>query len=174
MTTSRGKRWNGSVDTLTPTFLNGVIEQMAKYGDRVQFTLTTPGAKPNYQLINSTDKKIAFDGNHHLHHPHEGEFEGVNVSVVLSLEQIRAAASGVVKTSVKGAAKTAAGKRPARTTTASVRAAELVDAARYAYFKENRASLPATIGEHTVEITELIRNGMSAEAAFAEVVKRHF
>jgi hypothetical protein len=174
LTISRGKRWNGSVDTLTPTFLNGVIEQMLKYGDRVQFTLTTAGAKPNYQLFNQADKKISFDGNHHIHHPNDDEFDGVNVSVLLSLEQIRAAALGVDKKTVKGAAKSASGKRPARTTTASVRAGEVIDAARYAYFKEHRATLPATIGEHTVEITQLIRDGLSAEAAFAEVIKRHF
>jgi hypothetical protein len=49
-----------------------------------------------------------------------------------------------------------------------------LDAEKYAYFKNNRGSLPETIGEHSEQISALMRGGMSAEAAFAEVVKLHF
>ena len=54
------------------------------------------------------------------------------------------------------------------------KATDMVDAAKYAFYKDNRQSLPAAIGDYSDEITTLMRNGMSAEDAFGEVVKRHF
>ncbi|MEC5217555.1 hypothetical protein RCH09_002513 [Actimicrobium sp. GrIS 1.19] len=166
MTTTRSKRWNGKIETLTPEFLNQVMIQMETYGDRVQFALSTPGAKPNYQVINSDDKRMAFDSNHHLLHPKADEFEGVNATGILSTDKIKAA--------IAGGGKAAPVKRSTRNTAATIKATDLVDAAKYAYFKTNRSMLPAAIGEHSDEITTLMRNGMSAEDAFGEVVKRHF
>ncbi|GAA4015198.1 hypothetical protein [Actimicrobium antarcticum] len=166
MTTTRSKRWNGKIDTLTTDFLNDVMAQMAAYGDRVQFALSTPGARPNYQVLNSSDKKMAFDSNHHLLHPKDDEFEGSNATVVYSLEKIQAASANVGKTSNV--------KRTVRNTAATIKATDLVDAAKYAYFKENRQKLPAAIGEYSDEITTLMRDGLSAADAFDEVVKRHF
>jgi hypothetical protein len=166
LTTTRSKRWNGKLDTLSTEFLNDVMAQMAAYGDRVQFALTTPGQRPNYQVWNSSDKKMAFDSNHHLLHPKDDEFEGVNATVIYSLDKIKEAKANVGKTSNV--------KRSVRNTAATIKATDMVDAAKYAYYKDNRQSLPAAIGDYSDEITTLMRNGMSAEDAFGEAVKRHF
>ncbi len=145
---------------------------MVAYGDRVQFALTTPGAKPNYQVQNSANKKMTFDGNHHLMQAQDAEFEGSNATPLLTLEQIQAAGAGISRSAIVKQAKPS--KPAARATTATAKAADLVDAAKYAYFKANRASLPAGINAHTDEISVMMRNGLSAEAAFAEIVQRHF
>lgn len=167
MTTTRSKRWNGKLETLAADFVSGVIAQMETYGERVQFALSTPGARPNYLVHNDADKSMAFDGNHHLHQPQPSEFEGSNATPILTLEQIKTSASPKTKSK-------APVKRTARTSTATAKAADLVDAAKYEYFRTNRATLPAAIGGHSDEISKLMRDGLSAEDAFAEVVKRHF
>ena len=171
MTTARSKRWNGKPESLSTDFLTNVLTQMGTYGDRVQFALSTPGAHPHYQVVNSAEKKIAFDGNHHLLHPQASEFDGANATAWLSIEQIRAlqAGEGVAKKS-----RTSATKRAPRTSTVAAKAADLVDAAKYEYFRTNRQSLPASIGTHSDEISALMRNGLSAQDAFGEVIKRHF
>ena len=140
---------------------------MDTYGSRVQFALSTPGARPNYQVLNDADKKMAFDSNHHLLHPQPSEFEGSNATSILTIDQIKAIGTAKPKTKI-------AAKRATRTTTATAKAADLVDAAKYEYFRANRQALPAAIGGHSDEISGLMRNGMSAEDAFAEIVKRHF
>jgi hypothetical protein len=170
LTTTRSKRWNGKLETLAADFIAGVLAQMETYGGRVQFALSTPGARPNYQVLNDADKKMAFDANHHLLQPQAAEFEGSNATAILTLEDIRAI--GTAKPKAKSAAKS--GKRAVRTTTASAKAADLVDAAKYAYFRANRQTLPPAIGGHSDEISTLMRNGLSAEDAFSEVLKRHF
>ena len=167
MTTTRSKRWNGKLETLPADFVSSVIAQMETYGERVQFALSTPGGRPNYLVQNAADKKMAFDSNHHLHQPQPSEFEGSNATPVLTLDQIKAI--GLPKTKIKTPA-----KRTTRTTTATARAADLVDAAKYEYFRANRATLPAAIGGYSDEISKLMRDGLSAEDAFSEVVKRHF
>lgn len=172
MATSKSKRWNGKLDTLAADYLEQVSVQMRAYGDRVQFALTTPGAKPNYQVQNSSNKKMAFDGNHHLMQAQDAEFEGSNATPLLTLEQIQSAGVGV---NLSAMAKQARPPKPAaRTTATAPKAADLVDAAKYAYFKANRATLPAGVGAHTDEISVLMRNGLAAEAAFAEIIKRYF
>ena len=178
MATSRSKRWNGKLDTLAADYLQQVLAQMAAYGDRVQFALTTPGAKPNYQVQNSANKKMAFDGNHHLMQAQVAEFEGSNATGLLTLEEIQAAGAGVNRAALAKQAKPAkpakSSKSTVRAPTASAKAADLVDAAKYAYFKANRATLPAGINAHTDEISVLMRNGLSAETAFAEIIQRYF
>ncbi len=175
MATSRSKRWNGKLETLAKDYLQQILAQMAAYGDRVQFALTTPGAKPNYQVQNSANKKMAFDGNHHLMQAQAAEFEGGNATPLLTLEQIQAAGSGLNRSAIIKQAKPAKpSKTTARAPTATAKAAGLVDAAKYAYFKANRATLPAGINAHTDEISVLMRNGLPAEAAFAEIIQRHF
>ena len=178
MATSRSKRWNGKLDTLAADYLQQVLAQMAAYGDQVQFALTTPGAKPNYQVQNNANKKMAFDGNHHLMQAQEAEFEGSNATALLTLEQIQAAGAGISRSAIVKQAKPPKPSKPsksaARTTTATAKAADLVDAAKYAYFKANRSSLPAGINAHTDEISVLMRNGLAAEAAFADIIQRYF
>ena len=170
MTTSRSKRWNGKLDTLAADFISEVLTQMATYGESVQFALKTPGARPNYQVVNDANKKMAFDGNHHLLHPQPAEFEGSNATALLSVEQIKAIGTATPK-KLKAAPHGTTAKRSA---TATPRAADLVDAAKYEYFRSNRHTLPAAIGGHSDEISTLMRNGMSAADAFSEIVKRHF
>ncbi|GGC62404.1 hypothetical protein [Undibacterium terreum] len=171
---TRTKRWNGKIDTFTPDYLKNVVEKMTDYGDRVQFALTGTGIGPNYQTINAADKRMTFDSSNRLVHPKEDEFSVGNVSGIFTLDQIKMViAGGVVKTS-SGTRVTRSSSGATRNTTAAVKAQDLIDAAKYDYFKNNRQTLPPTIGEHSAEITGLMKKGMSAEDAFADVVKRYF
>ncbi len=148
---------------------------MIDYGDRVQFSLLSPGTQPNYQIMNTLGKKMAFDKNHHLLQPQEAEFVGANATQVLTLDQIKALIAGV-------GSKSGTGARTARVVragtggskAATIRLQDQFASQRYEYFKNNRQSLPPTISEHSDEITELMKNGKSVEDAFNEVVKKHF
>lgn len=175
MTTTRSKRWNGNIETLKADYLDGVITQMDTYGDRVQFALVTSGNGPRYQLTNTAGKKMAFDGNHHLHHPEDTEFAPGNCTGVFTVDQIKLAKVGGLKpkrTLSTGRVVTRAGGT--RAPSAATRAKDQVDSDKYEYFKANRGTLPDTIGEHSDEITTMMRAGMSAEQAFGEVVKKYF
>ena len=174
MNIKRNKRWNGKIETLSADYFSDVIAQMVTYGDRVQFGLTGTGQRPNYQVINAAGKKMAFDSNNHLLHPAADEFVGSNATAILTLDQVKAAMAG-------GGVKSSGGTRVGRVTstgsrgtTAAVKAQELIDTEKYVYFKNNRQSLPPAIGEHSEEISELMRKGMSAEQAFGDVVTRRF
>lgn len=174
MTTTRSKRWNGNIESLKGEYLTGVIGQMDTYGERVQFALVTSGNGPRYQLTNNDGKKMAFDGNHHLHHPEDGEFSPGNATGVFTIEQVKLAKAGGLKTT-----RSSSGSRVTRSTgprapSAATRAKDLVDTEKYEYFKTNRHMLPDTIGEHSAEITTMMRTGMSAEQAFGEVLKKYF
>ena len=79
------------MDSLTTDYLKDVIGKMEVYGYRVQFGFTRPGPRPHYQVTNTAEKKMAFDSNHHLLHPKEDEFVGVNSTPLFSLEKIKAA-----------------------------------------------------------------------------------
>ena len=144
----------------------------------MQFALSSPGANPNYQVQNSAHKKMAFDSQHHLLQPQTAEFEGSNATPLLSLEQIRAAEAGLGRAAVAKQAKPAkpakSSKSAKRTVPAAPKEADLVDAAKYAYYKANRQTLPAGIGSYTSEISVLMRNGLSAEAAFTQIIQRYF
>lgn len=169
------------MDSLATAYLKDVMDKMEVYGDRVQFGLTSPGPHPYYQLINSAEKKMAFDSNNHLLHPKEDEFVGANATPIFTLEQIKAAiAAGGFRSSGGATRTSSAGGRVvsrsggARGAAVAMKAKDLIDAARYDYFRNNRQTLPDGIGEHTAEITDLMLKGSSAEDAFGEVVKRHF
>ncbi len=173
MTTTRSKRWNGNIDSLKATYLAGVITQMDIYGERVQFALVTSGNGPHYQLTNTAGKKMAFDGNHHLHHPEDGEFAPGSATGVFTLDQIKLAKAGGLKTTRSSTGRVTRASGP-RAPSAATRAKDLVDTEKYEYFKNNRATMPDTIGEHSNEITAMMRAGMSAEQAFGEVLKKYF
>lgn len=177
LTTTRTKRWNGHIETLKADYLKEVMVQMDAYGDRVQLALNGPGQRPHYQVINTSGKKMAFDSNHHLLHPKEDEFIPGNVTGVYTLEQVKIIAAGGGVRIAGSSRVTRAGSgavRSTRNTAAVVKAKDLVDTEKYNYFKSNRETLPPTIGEHSIQITDLMKNGMSAEEAFNEVIKEHF
>ncbi|CAN5364886.1 hypothetical protein BH11PSE11_BH11PSE11_20850 [soil metagenome] len=169
MNTVKTKRWNGKIESLSAEYLNRVMEQMLAYGDRVQFSLTRGGQQPHYLVTNTAEKKMAFDGSHLLT-PDINDFVSSTTSRIYSLEQIETSMKAAgTKTGTPRAS--SAGSGSTRVTAAQKLA--LVDAEKYEYFKSNRASLPAGIGQHTKEITGLMLNGLSAAEAFAEVIKRH-
>jgi hypothetical protein len=177
LTTTRTKRWNGHIETLKADYLNEVMKQMDAYGDRVQLALSGPGQRPHYQVINPAGKKMAFDSNHHLLHPREDEFIAGNVSGVYTLEQVKIiAAGGGVRIGDGGSGRVvrAGSARSPRNTAAVVKARDLVDTEKYDYFRANRATLPPTIGEHSTQITELMKKGIGVEAAFDAVIKEHY
>jgi hypothetical protein len=174
LTTTRNKRWNGKIETLKTDYLNDVKGRMETYGDRVQFGLTGTGQRPNYQVINTDGKKMAFDSGNHLLHSEADEFDENNVSGVYTLDQVKAAIAGAGSKASAAKRASRAGTGATRATTAATKAKDLAAAEKYEYYKNNRATLPPSIGQHSNEITELMMNGMSAEQAFGEVVKRHF
>lgn len=175
MSATRTKRWNGDIASLPADYAKGVLEKMAAYGDRVQFSLASGGAEPSYQVINNMGKAIAFDRQHHLLQGQEELFAGANATPVINAEQLNTALSGYGASARSGsragrAVKSASGP----TKTAAARLDEQVAAARYAYFKSNRATLPARIAEYSGEIDQLLKKGKPVEEAFAEVVKKYF
>jgi hypothetical protein len=176
LVTSRGKRWNGNVDSLPVEYLKGVMAKMEDYGDRVQFSLISGGPQPSYQITNEQDKKMAFDRNHHLLQPQEDEFTGVNATAVLTLEQIRAgiALGGLSSGRAKTTRGTAVRASTGATRTTAAKLEDQFASQRYEYFKNNRATLPAAISQYSDEITALMKQGMPVEAAFDEVLKKHF
>lgn len=175
MATARNKRWNGDFDALPVEYLKGVMEKMTDYGDRVQFSLVSGGPAPSYQVINTLEKKMAFDRSHHLLRPQEEDFATGNATRIFTLDQVKAAISGLRVSSGRAAR----GVRVARTASASPRtsAAKLDDqfaTQRYEYFRNNRQTLPPTIAEHSNEIVALMKTGKSVEEAFSSVVQKYF
>ena len=178
MATSRIKRWNGKTEGLTSDYLKNVLQQMLTYGDRVQFGQSATAGGPTYQVMNSSEKKITFDGNHHLLHPKDDEFSDKSISVSFTLEQMQAAVAAGGFRVTSGArsnrvVRSGAAKTPGTRTTAA-RITERIDAEKYQYFKANAGMLPEDIRAHSLEISDLMQRGMSAEEAFEDVLKRHF
>ncbi|OWW21664.1 hypothetical protein [Noviherbaspirillum denitrificans] len=175
---TRSKRWNGNVDSLSVEFLKDVMAKMADYGDRVQFSLVTGGPVPSYQVTNTLGKAMAFDGNHHLLKPEGHEFAGANATQVFTIEQVKTAVSGFglgPRTSTSRTVRTVRSSSGGTgTRTSAARLEEQFAAQRYEYFRNNRQSLPATISQHTEEITQLMKQGKSVEDAFGEVLKKYF
>lgn len=149
---------------------------MAEYGDRVQFSLVSGGAEPIYQVMNPFGKSMAFDRNHHLYRPEGDEFVGANGSAVFTLDQVKAAISGIGASSrpASRSARVVRSGGGGGTRTSAARLEEQFAAQRYEYFKNNRQSLPPGISGHTEEITDLMKKGKSVEEAFGEVIKKYF
>jgi hypothetical protein len=176
--TTRIKRWDGKIDNLPVEYLNGVLEKMQAYGDRVQFSYVAGGPQPGYQVINELGKTMAFDRNHHLLVIQGEEFTGPNATAIMSLDQIQRMISGIGTSSRAGTRGVRVARKAAggtgETKTAKARQLDMYAAQRYEYFRNNRQSLPPTITEHTEEITELMMKGKSVEEAFGEIVSKYY
>lgn len=146
---------------------------MISYGDRVQFSRRS-GPLPNYQVINSADKKMAFDCDHHLLRADEDDFSAAHATAVFSMDQVNAMINGVRM--VEGKAKTVRIVRPgnAGTRTTVRQAEDQFAAARYEYFRSHRATLPPTIVDHSDEITTLMKQGKPVEEAFGAVLQKYY
>lgn len=167
------------MDALPVEYLKGVMEKMVSYGDRVQFSLISPGPQPNYQITNTLGKTMVFDKNHHLVRPQDDEFSDANTTQVFTLDQVKARISGIgigstARTRTVRAARTASGGNGSGGRTSAAKLDDQFATQRYEYFKANRQTLPPAISEHSEEITELMKKGKSAEEAFGEVVKKYF
>ena len=165
-----GKRFNGKAETLPRDYLTEVMNQMLRYGEKVRFAVgvNTP---PSYQVEGMGGRTMAFDGRHILLKAKPGDFTGERGSQVYTLQQIETLASGGKLAPER--ALTHLSSTPRAGTQAS-RTLDALNAEKYAYYKENRESLPKDISKHSDEVTEAMKNGLSAQDAFAQVVAKHY
>ena len=180
MSTKRSKRWNGELDSLAPEFLKEVIEKMQSYGDRIQFEQPNRAAAPNYQVINPTGRKMGFDNRHLILRPNEDGNIGHELTPIYTLDAIKAAMTGT-RTSTARTSRPRASSTGRSTTAPATRssapapaAVDTVERDKYAYYKENKEALPDGIVKYSQEVSTLMRQGMSAEAAFELIIKQHF
>ncbi len=157
------------MDTLAVEYLNGVAAQMTSYGDRVQFSFIS-GEKPNYQVINTFNKKMTFNGTHHLTHPQEDEFAGGNSTPIFTMDQIKARIVGV---GLKKTVSPRSASVSSRSSSAAAKVNDLIDVQKYEYFKKNVKTLPEGIRAYSQEVTSLMKSGLSVEAAFDQIVDQY-
>ncbi|UYO94868.1 hypothetical protein [Pollutimonas sp. M17] len=180
MSTKRSKRWNGELDSLAPEFLKEVLGKMEAYGDRVQFEQPNKSARPNYQVISTSNRKMGFDSKHLLLRLNEDGNVGEQLTSEFSLEAIRTAMNGGGKKPAGSRASTvvrrsgASGGASRSAPAAAAAAVDEVERDKYAYFKANREYLPEGITRYSQQISDLMRNGMSAENAFEAIIKQNF
>ncbi len=173
MASKRIKQWDGKFDALPGDYLKGVLEKMNSYGDRVQFSRRS-GPLPRYQVINSADKKMAFDGGHHLLRAEEDDFSAGHVTAVFSMDQVNAMINGIrpVGEKTKTVRVVRTGSTSTRTTVKQIE--DQFAAARYEYFRANRETLPPTISEHSDEIAALMKQGKPVEEAFGAILQKYY
>ena len=186
MNTKRSKRWNGNLDTLSADFLKDVIEKMEAYGPNVQFELPGHAQRPNYQVINKAGKKMGFDKKNLLMSLNSDGNISDTLSPLFTIDAIKAAMTGggaktvsrarVSRPSTAGTSSSGGSTRSSTRTTyaAAVEPVDTVEHDKYAYFKANREYLPDGIQKHSGAISDLMRNGMSAEDAFNNIINQHF
>lgn len=175
MTTSRTKRWNGTLESLSGDYLKGVMERMESYGDRVQFELPGHGKHPVYQVIGTTERKMGFDGKHLLLRLNEAGNVAESLSPVFTLQAVRDAIAGRRAPRGAASARTGTGRSAAvRRAAAPVVATDTVEQEKYAYYRAHRDELPEDISKHASEISTLMRAGKSAEEAFNHVIAQHY
>jgi hypothetical protein len=170
------------VATLSAAYLKNVIEKMQAYGDRAQFTMNGNVLGPNYQVINTSEKKMSFDSSNRLIQTTEEDFTGANASRIFTLAQVEAMLTNIDAPIVKNSAIRTRRVAGAGTGTSSssrggsslTKAKEQIAIQKYDYYKNNRDSLPSDIRAHSEEITRMMEKGMSAEAAFEEASKLCF
>jgi hypothetical protein len=174
--TKRSRRWNGTLDSLGVEFLTDVLEKMEAYGENVQFEFPGHAQRPNYQVINGAGKKMAFDKKNLLLRLNENGEVSDTLSPVFSLEAVKRALKDAATPARQRAsrASTARVSGGARKTAAAAAPVDTVEHDKYAYYRSNRETLPEGIEKHSAAISELMRNGLSAEDAFNEIIKQHF
>ena len=180
MSTSRTKRWNGTLESLAADYLKAVIERMDAYGDRVQFELPGHGKRPIYQVINGSDRKMGFDGNHLLLKPNESGNVADSLSPVFTLNAVRDAAAGrragraSTRSSTNSTGSGVESSAARRRVVSAAPATDTVEQEKYTYYRTNRDTLPENIVKHATEISQLMRSGLSAEAAFQQIIDKHY
>jgi hypothetical protein len=162
-------RFNGKVETLSRDYLGEVMNQMLRYGERVRFAVGA-SMPPNYQVIGQGGRNMAFDGRHILMTPKPGDFTGDRVTQEYTLQQVETLASGGKLAPARQL--THLSSTPRAGTQAS-RTLDVLNAEKYAYYKENRATLPADIGKYSDQVTALMKDGLPAAEAFAQVAEKH-
>lgn len=177
MSTTRTKRWNGTLESLSADYLKEVMIRMESYGDQVQFELPGHGKRPIYQVIGRGERKMGFDGKHLLLRLNETGNIAETLSPIFPLEAVRAAIAG--KRGQRGAAATrspsAGGSGPARRRAAAAPAVvDTVEEDKYAYYRAHRAELPEGISQYAGEISQLMRTGKSAEEAFKQIIAQYY
>lgn len=179
MNTKRNRRWNGTLETLGTDFLKDVIEKMESYGDQVQFELPGKAQRPHYQVITSTGRKMGFDSQNLLLRLNENGNISEGLSSVFSLDAIRAASKGLSAKSTavrspRAATTSRSSSSASRSASVASQPVDTVEHDKYAYFKAHREELPEGIQKYSTHISELMRGGLSAEAAFEAIIKQHF
>ncbi|NYT22993.1 hypothetical protein H0A73_05220 [Alcaligenaceae bacterium] len=175
MSTSRTKRWNGTLESLSADFLKGVAAHMESYGDRVQFEFPGHGKYPIYQIIGRSERKMGFDGKHLLLRLNDTGNVAESLSSEFSIDAVRNAINGRRATRSGTVSRTANGGGAARVRAAAPKAApDTVERDKYAYFREHRDTLPEGITQYADEISQLMRVGKTAEEAFRQIVEQHF
>jgi hypothetical protein len=180
LNTKRNRRWNGNLETLGTDFLKDVIEKMESYGDQVQFELPGKAQRPHYQVITSAGRKMGFDSKNLLLRLNENGNISDDLSSVFSIDAVKAAARGQSSrtTAARSTSSTGATSRgtsgASRSAAVAAQPVDTVEHEKYAYFKAHREALPEGIQKHSARISELMRDGMSAQAAFEAVIEQHF
>lgn len=173
LSTTRTKRWNGTLESLSADYLKEVMERMESYGDQVQFELPGHSKRPIYQVIGRGERKMGFDGKHFLLHLNESGNVAETLSPIYPLEAVRAAISGK-RTSRVASASRAATTAPRRRAAAAPPVVDTVEEDKYAYYRAHRADLPEGISQYAGEISQLMRAGKSAEEAFKHIVAQYY
>lgn len=177
MSTSRNKRWNGTLESLSSDFLKGVVERMESYGDRVQFELPGHGKHPIYQIIGRSERKMGFDGKHLLLRLNESGNVAETLSAEFSLVAVRDASAGRRAARSTASTRGVAGSGAStarRRTVAPAAITDTVEQDKYAYFRAHRDELPEDISQYASEISMLMRAGKSAEEAFRQIVEERY
>ena len=176
MSTSRTKRWNGTLESLSADFLKDVVERMESYGDRVQFELPGHGKRPIYQVIGRSERKMGFDGKHLLLRLNGTGNVAETLSSVFPIEAVREAIAGKRSPRNGTASRTPAGNGTTvrRRAAAPATPVDTVEQDKYAYYRSHRDALPEGISQYANEISQLMRSGKSAEEAFRQIVEEHY
>lgn len=174
LSTTRTKRWNGTLESLAADYLKEVMERMESYGDRVQFELPGHGKRPIYQVIGRSDRKMGFDGKHLLLRLNESGNVADTLSPVFSMDAVRDAISGKRSTRSASSARSSTGTTTRRRAVAAPAVVDTVEQDKYAYYRAHREVLPDDITQYAGEISQLMRAGKSAEDAFGQIISQYY
>lgn len=175
LSTTRTKRWNGTLESLAADYLKDVLERMESYGDRVQFEFPGHSKYPIYQVIGRSERKMGFDGKHLLLRLNESGNVADSLSPIFSIDGVRDAVAGK-RTRSAGPSRSAASSNGVTRRRAPAQAAvvDTVEQDKYAYYRAHRDELPEDISQYASEISRLMRSGKTAEEAFNEVIAQYY